>query len=377
MNKYFFVVILLVLFSGCKIGNEKNSGLEVETIYVDSETNVTFDLDKIAEFSHSVALETKDDCLIGEIKKVFLVDSSIVVWDSKLKRIYVFDQEGYFSHTIGSLGNKRDEYISIADVQVDGNTVILLDNVTKRVMNFSINGEFLSARQITNYAYSLCQNKEGTWILKSPLDENDYLLAHINNTSNVMDVGYFSYNDDLPISNYTNFFDNQYTNEQFFNTIYRDTIYQLKGNQATPFLAVDFKNKRIRLDNSERLNEYIQTPDKYHYVGCIQNCFFYKDKLFFSFLEKKQGEGDRVHSYNAYVSLNDDSVTIYKLDVKAHSDVGIQFVPRILGLSQGQLIYEMNPSYLPEELLEKNLSPKYSGLVSSESNPILLFYTLK
>ena len=75
-----------------------------------------------------VPLETKDECLLGYVSKVEVVDGNYYVLDGQRKAVFVFDGQGTFLRRIGIVGHGHGEYERASDFTVDrdrGRVVIL------------------------------------------------------------------------------------------------------------------------------------------------------------------------------------------------------------------------------------------------------------
>ena len=66
-----------------------------------------------------VPLETKDECLLGYVSKVEVVDGNYYVLDGQRKAVFVFDGQGTFLRRIGIVGHGHGEYERASDFTVD------------------------------------------------------------------------------------------------------------------------------------------------------------------------------------------------------------------------------------------------------------------
>ena len=57
-----------------------------------------------------VPLETTDECLLGYVSKVEVVDGNYYVLDGQRKAVFVFDGQGTFLRRIGIVGHGHGEY---------------------------------------------------------------------------------------------------------------------------------------------------------------------------------------------------------------------------------------------------------------------------
>ena len=59
--------------------------------------------DKWPDSVEIVKLETAQECLMGVVKRIYVVDSLLFISDSN-EKLFVFDRSGKFRNTIGTLG---------------------------------------------------------------------------------------------------------------------------------------------------------------------------------------------------------------------------------------------------------------------------------
>ena len=65
-----------------------------------------------------VPLETTDECLLGYVSKVEVVDGNYYVLDGQRKAVFVFDGQGTFLRRIGIVGHGHGEYERASDLYV-------------------------------------------------------------------------------------------------------------------------------------------------------------------------------------------------------------------------------------------------------------------
>ena len=125
---------------------------KVDTIHIDVE-----EIERRIEENHLVKenveiipLETKEECLVGEINKLHFDGERFYVFDRHIaKKLFVFDKNGKFLFQIGKQGKGPSEYSSINDIMVypHKNQVDLLDLGAHKILRFnSKTGEFIEER---------------------------------------------------------------------------------------------------------------------------------------------------------------------------------------------------------------------------------------
>lgn len=102
-----------------------------------------------------IFLETNENCLIGEIKKVYLTDSLIFILDSfRTNKLLLYDKKGKFIKQISKRGGGPGEYTEVTDFYFDKTNkhIIIFDQFKSSLMYFSTQGEFLkSKKQLFRY----------------------------------------------------------------------------------------------------------------------------------------------------------------------------------------------------------------------------------
>lgn len=117
-----------------------------------------------------------------------------------------------------------------------------------------------------------------------------------------------------------------------------------------------------------------------NYVGGIHNLYKYEDHLFFSFY--KYHGSNNIDSYNVHISLLDNKVSVFDFNLRHTSELPVSPLPTIIGLSDGKLIYQIDPNILDEALIDKLKDSdlmRDAGVsaITAEYNPILVIYDMK
>lgn len=91
-----------------------------------------------------VPLEANSNSLIGDVNKIIVRDSLVYLLDKhRTKSLLVFNlNNGKFIRKIGGLGKSHSEYIDPTDFAVTNNHVVILDNLSKKLLMFDPEGNF-------------------------------------------------------------------------------------------------------------------------------------------------------------------------------------------------------------------------------------------
>lgn len=168
-NTTCFVLILIVcVLSSCsktKKGSEnlKNSKsnpvtLSVKTIKVDTWMENLIVDDYIADLKY-IKLETKSNCLIGNVEKLLFNNDKIYV---KSDGVFVFDKTGKHLFSIANKGKGPGEFISLYDISISENTLYLYDNDQGKLLCYQAdNGQYLKEISVPYSGMELeCVNHE-------------------------------------------------------------------------------------------------------------------------------------------------------------------------------------------------------------------------
>ncbi len=86
-----------------------------------------------------IPLETTEECLIGEIKRLEFTPSAIYISDKPTNKIFEFDLSGKYKKTIGKIGPGPGEYSRLGDFAIVGDSIIVSDNYTGKYIIYNVN----------------------------------------------------------------------------------------------------------------------------------------------------------------------------------------------------------------------------------------------
>ncbi|MFW6326870.1 MAG: 6-bladed beta-propeller [Bacteroidota bacterium] len=97
-----------------------------------------------------IKLETTDDILVSEIRRVKYYNSRYYILDEQSQQIFCFNEDGKFVFKINSQGKGQGEYHYITDFAIDekNEQLVVLDPVVQRVHFYDLNGGFLISHSI-------------------------------------------------------------------------------------------------------------------------------------------------------------------------------------------------------------------------------------
>jgi hypothetical protein len=262
--KYF---ILIMLFSTLLLSCSGNKKYDNVSSLDKNDDLYVIDIDKIEKEDfinmsdyfknvEVIILETGDDCLIGAIGTLNVVDDFIVIMDDMTKDVYVFHKDGRFSHKIGSRGGGPGEYENIksSTVDFDKKEIYLYDSPVSKISKYNmITGDYINSIRIheegLSYFYiQYIENK--MYVSTVPVNkdkEDSFLLQEVNISTGKSTSAY------LRASEYNNSWNRFYLrSEGFFYPdnkggakyvqMFMDTVVSIDRGGIKPYLALKTKN---------------------------------------------------------------------------------------------------------------------------------------
>jgi hypothetical protein len=377
-----------MLSLSCSNGTVNDGNMPEENNAISEEGPVIIDLNnpelgegilKLSDIGKGIdyiPLETNDNCLIRNINAIELSGSNIYV--STPGQLLLFDTTGSFIRRIGSEGNGPGEYNAIADIAVDSDdgSVYLISILGKKIMHFSIEGEFLdsfpldfpvAADNIELYKGNIYLSFSD--LLNSIDDEsNKLMVAGFNRSGELVE----EYGSELPLRDnirvqillpcevlYT------YNNALMVKEIRSDTLYRISGNGIIdPAYIFDYSESKMPLE------EYSYESFAKRYLG-NRYVYFLKvtedqNNLFFTYKHK----GEDIHwifskaSQELYKYSPSESQAVIPDDIRS----GPGFWP-LFANEDDYLLGYLEPALLSEQELE-SLSG-ITGNTTVSSNPVI------
>lgn len=398
------VIVFLSFFVSCT-GNKK-----MESSICTNDSLYIIDVDNIAKedsINYSsyfksikpIILETNENCLIGNVNTVRVVDEFIVVTDlEKSGGVFVFDKLGHFIHKIGKAGQGPGEYTDIADSSVDfvRKEIYLYDYYENKVHKYDIKtGNFIGSisLEVDNPKSFFIQYLDGRIYASAvpyPQNKESFLLQEFDAVSGERIGSFLKASDYNKGWNYLRYTQNggfYYPNENGnfkYAQMFMDTIISLEKGIAKPFLVVKAKN----WITSDDIDGLIEAEDKND--SELFDQILYRRNISYGICEYFevgnivgfQYRNDRDMSFVIY-NKKENTVRITDCfhDDLLYSGYRELFLPIVFADSKG--VY----SCIQPEAMSRFLDIGYSGgfqpgleklkELSEESNPVLFYYEYK
>lgn len=272
-------IILALLLASC--ANSKKSG----NILPLSKNNTLYVIDidtikkeKFIDFSSyfkdvkTTILETNEDCLIGNVRSVRVVDDLIIVTDDKEPgSVFAFDKNGRFLRKFGKEGQGPSEYVDITDssIDFDKKEIYLFDFYSHKINKYDIaSGNFINSTNISkdngnSYFIQYINTKVYTSVIPTSKIGDSFLLQEMDNETGkrintYLKTSEYNKGGNISFHRREGFFYPDCKGNSKFVQMFMDTIVCLDKDGVKPFLAVNAKN----WITAEDVQEYIGAEEK-------------------------------------------------------------------------------------------------------------------
>ena len=145
-----------MLLVGCATVSTNSEYIEINKANVEIKKGFSFS--EIADSTLYVALETKPDCLIGEVRMIEKLDSLLFILDYS-PNLFVFNTNGKFINQIGKIGDGPNEYVGINAFYLDkkNKRVVIIDEMKGALIHYDYYGKFIESERINSDLIKSCQ----------------------------------------------------------------------------------------------------------------------------------------------------------------------------------------------------------------------------
>ena len=135
------IITILILLSFVEGNSTNKEHTDIKTITINPDAiNQSIDLSPLLDDSFDIIpLETREECLISDIKKMELHNDKIFISDRTNQTIFIFDTTGKFIKNIGKKGNGPGEYAYLGDFFLIGDSIFIQDTYRKKYIIYDIN----------------------------------------------------------------------------------------------------------------------------------------------------------------------------------------------------------------------------------------------
>jgi len=378
------VILISFLFAcSCQYKNRQmpeNKGIVVDLdVYEDK----NFKASDIFKNCRTIILETKIECLIGNISDIQVYDGKIFIHDKTIgKSLLVFDMNGKFICRIGNFGRGPGEYSNINDATIDqdNKVVYVLDSHRKILLKYSLEGEYISSVSIKedNVSFRSIQYFDGKIYasIQHTKKNDDNLLKLIDPVSGKVIKGYLTMEDNKGWNGAESeygFFHRAHRTPRYTRS-FMNYIFSLE-NMTIPHVTFESKNfaNRTLVDEIKTKNviEQKSTLLRTRKIYGIQNFIETKDFIFFQFDHGQTSTG----LYRKYEETT--TIGFFKNDLLYKT--GCLLTPRCTDDKGAYEAVAMDQFLLYyKDLLLDDVDKRDQLLALDEnSNPIIFYYEFK
>jgi hypothetical protein len=378
-NKSLLTIIILVFTIACSEAPESNDEIKQVNVSFDKE-NERIKMSDMATSVSYIPLMTSDDVLINEISKV--VNDGEFIYVADRLSLYKFSSDGALVRKIQKSGSGPDEYLSIADFQIDGNGLAwILSRNNKKIMNYSWDGEVIESLELDTRVNTIYFMDDDRLILYcgNETDNNDCRVNTIDLKTKErkdsflrIDTHKSTY---LHVNSTNHFF--SFQDKAVFYELFNDTVYSIEKNSIAPYLYLNIDNKNIPPSFYE--NDYANIADFFqnlftHSYGYGITLFFEnKNNYVTSYYYDKECYLNITAKNNAYchnIKTIQDDIALYNYPINF---TNLTFFPDNNGILMVVYPNEIM-DYANENLSEEECAniKKKINYISEDQNPLII-----
>lgn len=178
--KQMLLALLVCLLASCGGGSQKTS----DEMTISMKTNVP--VEELVKDATLIPLETTDDCLLGDLEKIYESDGRLYILDMNRTTVFVFDISGKFLYKIERRGQGPEEYLEVSDFDVMDGVIYVLSRVNKRILAYDENGECVKIIPLKAWYDNLAVEEERVILYANRGNELMYDVAVINHEGEVL-----------------------------------------------------------------------------------------------------------------------------------------------------------------------------------------------
>lgn len=374
---YTIVASFVFLFLSCneeKMSDKYDILIDPSTNYgkynIASDVEPEFDL---------LALETTENCLIGEIQNISFHNDKYYILDDKGISVFIFNNKGQFISKLDKKGGGPDEYVRLSNLYIENENIWVFDDMTHRLLCYNkdyilieeIRADGFPAYDIEFVDENILLGSNYFWS-----GENSNNLRIYNKTRDI--THYFPFEkpkeDIVPILKQKQFA--KYDNSVLFTYSYDNIIYEIDGSSINPKYAYKFTERFEDIPLTfEEISKNTQT------IRGIESLSQTKQSVLIKFFDYDQPK-------LAIYDKHRKETKVYE-SVLTNSHLGNLLLPWYYIVDGISIVCILNPSVLLEyghdfydlskfkDVVEKD---KFESIISTmkvDDNPIVLRFKLK
>ncbi len=389
--------LLLLLMTACArrkynytIVDQLPKDSSFEQIDLKNATGEDVELSSLVKKISYIKLETKENCLIGNIDKIQLFNDKIYICDeTKSIAVFVFDKQGHFLFKLARGIGAPGEFTNLSDFVVNerDSCIYILSRNQNMLLKYSPTGKFIHNIHIPPYIDNFQALNDGSFLLYrefcsikgDPLSNSRLMVLQPDGR---IKIGWFTkaINTNIAVS-IPDPIVSSIAGTYSISRPFENTIYSFSpGNQTTKIkYYIDFgNNDLIQLASLKSFPELNQFQQAHSFLA--GNVIDKSNYLYFMFFDRQQAKFYFKNRKNAV-----PRATVIKRLIN-----DIDFIPNYPFLyGTDSSLVSILPSYQLKELYDasnkqqdgskKGLDTlyKYGAITQETDNPLIAVYTLQ
>ena len=188
-------------------------------------------------------LETMEDAILTNVKKIIVDDSYISVQDKN--HVVVFNKEGKFLSKINAYGRGHNEYMSLDDYAIQDSRFYILSRAQKAILVYDISGKFIKNLKLDDWYNHLVFSGKDVVILSSEnsnMSKKSFLLYDVAKGRKIRVLDPFERNENMLFGDYTPFCGKS-ENGYYVTHCFDHDIYEITTEDIKPYASFSFANK--------------------------------------------------------------------------------------------------------------------------------------
>lgn len=358
-----YCIIISICLVSC--GNSPEYPQEIETIDVVSR-RIESELELLDHFNVKFkTLETTFESSIRRIDRVVLVDSSYLVADERLDKLYLFNCEGSFIKSLTPVPKPGPgEFNMIRDITYHDDTVYLND--FRRILKFDKQLRWIETKKLFRpadrigvidnkvYCYSTNQFSAPVRLYEY---ESDLLSDPRIAMTEYRKMGRFHMRQSLNLLKFKDCI--------LLSIFHMDTIYSIEGLSPRPKYRINFVDREFathyfdNISNNEDTGYLMENLNKTKFAHNIYDFIDHEDFFFFIFILDNKGV------YFFKFKDSGESFLSHKLLLD-----GIPIGVRLNGFYNGRAFFCLEPYEISEKVRSQN--PVFHNGFDEYSNPVIM-----